>query len=192
VRAFRLAVGEQALGALTAACKAADDRFVWGRIPFYEAPLWTLVTERPAHLLSSKFASWDEALLAAADTTIADLTKEGARLADQTWGARNTSLIQHPLSKAVPSLARWLDVPGEPLPGDANMPRYQAPTSGASERLVVSPGHEAEGIFHMPVGQSGHPLSPNYRDGHAAWAHGEATPFLPGPAVHTLTLVPAK
>ena len=80
----------------------------------------------------------------------------------------------------------------EPLPGDSHMPRFQSPTSGASERLVVSPGREAEGIFHMPVGQSGHPLSPNYRDGHAAWAKGEATAFLPGPAVHVLTLVPAE
>jgi len=191
VRAFRLALGEQVLGAITASCKAADDRFVWSRIPFYEAPLWTLITERPAHLLSPRYATWDDALLAAVDATIADLTKDGARLADQTWGRRNTTLIQHPLSKAVPSLARFLDVPAEPLPGDAHMPRFQAPSSGASERLVVSPGREAEGIFHMPVGQSGHPLSQNYRDGHAAWAHGESTPFLPGPPVHTLTLVPA-
>lgn len=191
VRAFRLALGEQVLGAITASCKVADDRFVWSRIPFYEAPLWTLITERPPHLLSPKYATWDDALLAAVDATLADLTKNGARLADQTWGARNTTLIQHPLSKAVPSLARFLDVPPEPLPGDAHMPRYQAPSSGASQRLVVSPGREAEGIFHMPVGQSGHPLSTNYRDGHPAWAHGEPTPFLPGPPVHTLTLVPA-
>ena len=60
----------------------------------------------------------------------------------------------------------------------------------ASERMAVSPGREAEGYFHMPAGQSGHPLSPNYADGHRAWATGEATPFLPGPAVHTLTFQP--
>jgi penicillin amidase len=72
------------------------------------------------------------------------------------------------------------------------MPRFQAPSSGASERLVVSPGREAEGIFHMPVGQSGHPLSPYYQDGHEAWVNGEATPFLPGPAVHVLTLTPQE
>jgi penicillin amidase len=71
------------------------------------------------------------------------------------------------------------------------MPRYQSPTGGASERMVVSPGREAEGILHMPGGQSGHPMSPHYRDSHAAWVEGEATPFLPGPAVHVLTLEPA-
>lgn len=70
------------------------------------------------------------------------------------------------------------------------MPRFQSPFEGASQRFVVSPGREAEGIFHMPAGQSGHPLSPHYSDGHAAWANGEPTPFLPGKTVHRLTLFP--
>ena len=123
---------------------------------------------------------------------IADLTKDGARLAEQTWGRRNTLRARHPLSRALPALAGLLDLPAEPLPGDSDMPRVQAPSHGASERLVVSPGREEKGLFHMPGGQSGHPLSPWYRKGHEAWAHGEATPFLPGPAVHTLTLAPAR
>ena len=81
-------------------------------------------------------------------------------------------------------------MPAEPLPGDRDMPRVQGPAFGASERFVVSPGHEEEGIFHMPGGQSGNPLSPFYRAGHQAWAHGVPTPFLPGPTVHTLRLHP--
>ena len=44
------------------------------------------------------------------------------------------------------------------------------------------PGDEANSVLHMPGGQSGHPLSEFYREGHPAWVHGEATPFLPGPA----------
>jgi len=70
------------------------------------------------------------------------------------------------------------------------MPRVQGADFGASERFAVSPGREHEGYFHMPGGQSGHPLSPHYRDGHSAWARGERTPFLPGPAQHRLTLRP--
>ena len=122
--------------------------------------------------------------------SVEELTKDGRPLAARTWGERNTALIRHPLSRAVPQLGRFLDMPREPLPGDNHMPRFQAPTSGASERFAVSPGHEDRGYFHMPCGQSGHPLSPHYADGHAAWAKGEPTPFLPGPAVHVLTLVP--
>jgi penicillin G amidase len=83
-----------------------------------------------------------------------------------------------------------LNMPSDPLPGDADMPRVQSPSHGASERFVVSPGRENEGIFHMPCGQSGHPLSPFYRTGHQAWVRGEPTPFLPGATRHTLTLQP--
>jgi penicillin amidase len=71
------------------------------------------------------------------------------------------------------------------------MPRIQAPKMGASERMGVSPGHEAEGYFHMPCGQSGHPMSPHYRDGHAAWVEGDRTSFLPGATQHKLVLKPA-
>ena len=60
----------------------------------------------------------------------------------------------------------------------------------ASQRLAVAPGREAEGIFHMPGGQSAHPLSPFFRAGHDAWVRGEAAPLLPGPAMHRLTLRP--
>ena len=72
------------------------------------------------------------------------------------------------------------------------MPRVQGPTFGASERLAVSPGREAYGYFHMPCGQSGHPLSPYYRAGHNAWEEGRPTPFLPGKTVYELTLVPLE
>ena len=64
------------------------------------------------------------------------------------------------------------------------------PSFGASQRMVVSPGHEARGVFHMPGGQAGHPLSPYWGAGHDAWVEGRPSPFLPGPTVWTLTLTP--
>ena len=81
-------------------------------------------------------------------------------------------------------------MPTLPIPGDAQMPRVQDREFGASERLAVSPGHEADGYFMMPCGQSGHPLSPHYGDGHRDWVAGRPGPFLPGPAVHRLVLEP--
>jgi penicillin amidase len=191
VRAFRLELADQVLGALTAACKKADPRFDWDDNRQWEGPLWTLVTERPAHLLNPAFASWDAQLLAAVDKALARIAERGDGLAQRTWGERNTGAFRHPLSRALPWLSSWLDLPADALPGDSNLPRFQSPTGGASERMVVSPGREAQGIFQMPGGQSGHPLSPHYRDGHAAWVKGEPTPFLPGPATHVLTLEPA-
>jgi len=120
------------------------------------------------------------------------LWSDESGLDGKTWGARNTARIQHPLSRAIPPLGRWLDMPAEPLSGDSHMPLAQRPSYGASQRMVVSPGNESEGMFHMPCGQSGHPLSPHYRDAHAAWSQGTPTPFLPGPPQHTLTLLPTN
>jgi penicillin amidase len=189
VRAYRLFLSERVLEAITAPCREADPRFE-GFLPQSEGPVWKIIAERPPNLLDPRFDTWDEMLLDTVDSTIEYLTRDGSALADRSWGRRNVVQVQHALSLVVPFLGRWLDMPPQPLPGDTHMPRVQGPGVGASERMVVSPGREELGIFHMPGGQSGHPLSPNYGDGHEAWAHGEPTPFLPGPPAHTLTLLP--
>ena len=112
-------------------------------------------------------------------------------LARRTWGEQNTARICHPLAAALPGLAKpWLCMAPDPLAGDGNMPRVVAPNFGASERMVVSPGHEEDAIVHMPGGASGHPLSPFWGAGHAAWVRGEPTPFLPGKPRHALRLLP--
>ncbi|MDQ3776699.1 MAG: penicillin acylase family protein [Pseudomonadota bacterium] len=46
---------------------------------------------------------------------------------------------------------------------------------GTSERMVVSPGHEADAILHLPGGQSGHPLSAHYRDQYRVGRAGAAS-----------------
>jgi penicillin G amidase len=189
VRTFRNAFKEQTLGALTAACRAADPEFDYD-FTQWEGPVWRLATERPAHLLAPRFHSWDEQLLAAVDAAIVQLSANGKDLAQRTWGEANTVSIRHPLSAAVPGLSRFLDLTPQPLPGDGNMPRVVRAQFGASERLVVSPGHEEQGFFEMPAGQSGNPLSPHYGDSLPAWAKGEPTPFLPGKTVNRLTLEP--
>jgi penicillin amidase len=153
--------------------------------------LWRLIQEKPARLLNPENKSWEELMLAAADDVIADVDHAGLPMRGFTWGARNTLRMQHPFSHFLPHfLGQFLDMPEDALPGDADMPRVQTRDFGASERMVVSPGHEKDGIFHMPGGQSGNPLSPYYRAGHEAWVKGEPTPFLPGPPQHTLTLQP--
>jgi penicillin G amidase len=78
----------------------------------------------------------------------------------------------------------------QPLAGDNHMPRVAAPAFGASQRLVVSPGREEQGILTVVGGQSGHPLSPFYGAGHKEWHEGVALPLLAGTAKHTMTLQP--
>ncbi len=191
VRGWRWEVIERIQNGLLAPAQAAlGERFVMPDLPQMESVVWPLLQQRPAHLLPRRFETWD-ALLADAGSDVYDQLTASGPLAERTWGERNTAAICHPLAPALPAFARgWLCMPADPLAGDGNMPRVQSPGFGASQRMVVSPGHEAEGIVHMPGGQSGHPLSPFWGAGHAAWVEGEATPFLPGEAEHRLQLSP--
>ncbi len=191
VRVFRDTLRDQVFTSLTAASAAADGGFDFRHLGGDEPPLWQLVQERPLHLLDPRFETWDAQLLAAVDAMLDDLEAKGGELSEHTWGQHNLVWIRHPMSRFMPAAAsRWLDMPARKLPGGRDMPRVQSTTFGSSERLVVSPGREEEGIFHMPTGQSGHPLSPYYGDGFEAWANGEATPFLPGDTVYHLQLNP--
>lgn len=188
VKAFRSAVMERAMAPLVAPVLARDPDFRYSRVWQAEGPLWQMVSQRPMHLLDPRYPSWPALFIEAMTSVVNDLTANGRTLASRTWGERNAARIQHPLSRSVPALAKYLDMPADPLPGDDNMPRVHTPTHGASERFVVPPGHEELGYFHMPSGQSAHPLSPYFRAGHQAWVTGEKTPFLPGPAKYTLVL----
>ena len=181
----RQAVWSMVLGAL-----AVPADYDTGPPEQFESPLWQLVTRQPPYLLASEYPDWQSFLERQLDATLADLGRQCATLAHCTWGRENVVRIRHPLSRALPALARLIDMPVLELPGDHNMPRVQDGAFGASERFAVSPGHEQDGYLEIPGGQSGHPLSPYYRSGFLAWAHGEPRPFLPGPAEHTLTLKP--
>ncbi|WNH49956.1 penicillin acylase family protein [Stenotrophomonas aracearum] len=192
-RGFRGKLLDAVSAGLLAPAKATlGEDYLEPRMPQLEGVLWPLVTERPMHLLPPRYDSWEALLADTARDLEKDLAEQGPSLVERTWGERNTADICHPISRALPGFARpWLCMPADPLPGDSNLPRVQGPNFGASQRMVVSPGHEADGIIHMPGGQSGHPLSPFWGAGHQDWVQGKPTPFLPGPAQHTLRLTPA-
>ena len=70
-------------------------------------------------------------------------------LRDRVWSERNVTVFairfrRHPLVVA------RLDMPRHDLPGDLYT-RDARGANGASERMIVSPGREAEGIMHMPT-----------------------------------------
>ncbi|MCF7749888.1 penicillin acylase family protein [Bacillus subtilis subsp. subtilis] len=191
-RGFRgMVLDSVSAGLLAPARERLGDDYLEPRLAQFEGVLWPLVSERPAHLLPPPYASWDALLIEAAQRLEKDLAAQGPALSERTWGERNTAALCHPISRALPGLAKpWLCMPADRLPGDRDMPRVQGPAFGASQRMVVSPGHEDQGLIHMPSGQSGHPLSPFWGAGHEDWVKGTPTPFLPGKTVYTLTLVP--
>ena len=191
VRAARLQIRSDVFEALTATARVKFPETRFAPSAQFEAPLWMLVTERPAHLLDARHDSWEAALLASVDTALGKLAEKCGELKQCTWGKENTLAMRHPLSNALPFAGRWLDMPAEPMSGDSSMPRVQGVNFGASERLVVSPGKEAQAYFQMPGGPVDHPLSPFYGAGHRAWVEGTPAPLLPGETRHTLRLLPA-
>lgn len=155
-----------------------------------EEPVWLIAQQRPPYLVNPKYKNWNDEILSYIDKMITSL--EISEIKKQTWGKENILAMRHPFSSALPGLKYLLDMPTIPLSGDYYVPKVTYCNDGASQRMVVSPGNEKDGIFHMPGGQSSHPLSPFYRAGHEAWAKGEDTSFLPGKPVYELTFMPQQ
>jgi penicillin amidase len=190
-RAFREVVSQHVITFVLAECYEADGAFDYTTVRRRDAAIWRLVTEQPQHLLDRRYATWSDLILSSVDDTIEQaMRNHSGDLRSRTWSEYNLVAYRHPLSAGVPFGRRWLDMPSVPLAGDLYTPQVHWGIIGASERMIVSPGREADGIMHMPTGQSGHPLSPFYANSHRAWVDGEPTSFLPGPAIHMLTLVP--
>jgi penicillin amidase len=158
----------------------------------WDEPLFQIVTSPNGKQLDPEQANWTKAFDRAFQATSKRLTEQFGNLNEATWGKRNQLKIQHPLSLALPVLSIFLDMPRETVAGDGYSPRAQAPSFGASQRMVVSPNHLDDAIFHMPAGQSGHFLSPFYSKGHDDWVNGTPSPLLPGKPVHLLQLIPEK
>jgi len=194
VRNFRINVRDLVFSELNDTFKNLDDAYQFRSIRHQvEIPLWQLVTQQPDNFLMRPLNSWQGVFNQALQKTIDDMTalKDDRKqtLTAATWGQQNTTEIKHPLSKSVPFIGDWLDMPARALSGDSYMPKVQGKAFGASQRMVVSPGHEETGVFHMPTSQAGHPWSPYYGKGHSDWEQGIASPFLPGKTKYKLTLL---
>ncbi|MFC4932277.1 penicillin acylase family protein [Massilia sp. GCM10023247] len=192
-RNFMWALHDILFGGANAQMAALDPKAAMGAAnPRWPAVVARLLDAELPGWLPPGMPDWRSVQLAALDRVIADLDRDGVPLAEATWGARNTAAIAHPIALAVPALGPLLGVPPDQLAGDAHMPRVAGPKFGQSERMTVSPGREEEGLYNMPGGQSGHPLSPFFLRGHAEWVRATPLPLLPGPARTTLTLAPGR
>jgi penicillin amidase len=154
-----------------------------------EYPVWSLISQQPNHLLPKGYKTWHDFFIVAIKKAYNDITDHGQLdLSQQTWGKTHQIAIRHPLSGAIPGLNLLLDIPKSPLVGDDNMPLIMGNDFGASMRMVVAPGQEQQAILHMPAGQSNHPLSSYYQQGHQDWVTGKASPLLPGKTKWSLEL----
>ncbi len=154
----------------------------------YEYSLWKIVENQPKAFLPEGFEGYNSVFMQAVNDTLATLTEGNAILSDQTWGSRNRLSIKHPISQNIRVLNWFLDRPRHGMPGDVDSPRVQTPTFGASQRMVIDPSSTDKSIFHMPGGQSGHPLSDFYDKGFNDWVTGQPSPLTATQPIHRLIL----
>ena len=189
VREFRTTLLEQQFAPLSAYLEqhGAQSRYLKYSL---ETPLWQMLQQRRPDTVSSAEHDWDTAILEAILQSKQQLELQYGSLTAANWGNQNRANFVHPLAAALPIGADWLNMPATALNGDSHMPRVQRPGFGQSQRMVVAPGHEQNGILTIPTGQSGHPLSPFYRADHNYWLNEVALPFLPGTKKYQLVLTP--
>lgn len=192
VARFREVLVRSVFTPFLSSCEGRDAQFNYdGDL---DTPLRQLLTTQIPELNPDPghFPGWPEFLLNAVEQSVRELEEEhpSISMTELTWGHLNRVKMVHPLADALPGFGYILNMPDEPASGCGQCVRVMQDGLGASQRLVVSPGRQDEGILHMPGGQSGHPLSPNYRDQQHYWSEGVKLPFLAGTPVHTLTLVP--
>jgi penicillin amidase len=184
---FREALIEAVLSPLFDRCRAADPtfRYSWATV---DLVLQQIIDSHSLDLLPTQnnAQTWEGFLRSVLERSVARLLKSHhlENLHELHWGRVSHVRIQHPLSLAVPLLGHWFDMPAEPLAGCPQCVRFESEEMGVTQRLVVSPGHEEDGILHMPGGQSGHRWSPHYSDQQAAWLHGRPLPLRPSLSLH--------
>jgi penicillin G amidase len=190
---FRDDLVKAVLAPLLVKCREIDPSFIyaWHNA---DVPAQQIIESGHVELLPErqKFQDWNSFLRAVLARSAQKLMeRQGAKtLADVRWGDVNRVEMRHPLSGNNAVLASLLNMPNVPLAGCARCVRYSSGKHGATERMVVAPGHESEGILHMPGGQSGQPGSRHYDDQQQAWIAGRPTNFSARAAVHRLTLRP--
>lgn len=190
---FRRQLAEAVFSPFLTACKRVDPNFnyTWSYI---DTPLQALLTQKVPQLLPDpdRYRDWDDFILAQLQRSRQQLLAQYPveALPELTWGRVNRAQYRHPFSRVLPLLGWLLDMPDDALSGCSYCVRVARPHFGASERLVVSPGHLDAAILHMPGGQSSHPLSSYYRDQERYWVNGLPLPLLAGQTEHQWLLRP--
>jgi penicillin amidase len=192
LQAFYRALLERVLTPLLGAAIAADPGFVY-RWPLADEPLRRVLEEQPLNLLPSEYRSWSDFLRVIMRDALVAIEADGrAPAIGANWGAANALDVAHPFAAqaVLAPFARWLKWPRVPLPGSMISLRVAAPAYGAVIRMAVAPADPASGILELAGGQSGHFLSPQFRDQLADWIEGAPSPFLAGPTRSTISLEP--
>lgn len=190
---FRGALADRIFSAYLWPCRKLDEKFRY-RWFNMDTPLKALLAAKDPRTLPlpEKYPNWDALLLSVLDDSAHAVLRRFSveKLNGLTWGRYNRQEIEHPFSRAMPLLGRFLNLPATEMGGCSHCINVASRRYGVSERLVVSPAHPGEGMLHLPGGQSGHPFSAHYADQFPYWVEGRPLALVSEAASATLRLSP--
>lgn len=137
------------------------------------------IREQPARWLPSGYKTYGElykACDASVRTTLAASKAYGADPAGWVWGKTFTARFPHQLA-AAPLIGGQFSTPNVAISGSRSTPNVG---SSVSMRLLASPGNWDATRHVIPLGQSGDPKSPHFKDQFDLWRTG-------GPAIFPFT-----
>jgi penicillin amidase len=124
--------------------------------------------------LPGKFADYPSLIRVCDDEWKTALTgRLGPDRAKWVWGSMSVSRFPHPLA-AAPFIGGQFATPQIGLEGSGQSPNV---ASFVSMRHIASPGNWDATRHVIPLGQSGDPLSPHYKDQFEIWRSGSAAVF---------------
>lgn len=132
------------------------------------------VKERSGRWLPKEFADYAALLRSCNDGSSAAFTgRYGADASKWVWGAVTAARFPHPLA-AAPLIGGQFATPTTAIAGSGQTPNV---ASFVSMRHVASPGNWDETRLAIPLGQSGDPRSPHFKDQFDRWRTGERALF---------------
>ncbi len=132
-------------------------------------------------------ATWDGLLSDSLNEAVSELeSRIGTDWNGWRWGDLHGSAQQHPLSAVYPELGETLNPPRIETAGDGDTPFASGARTGTEfktetgpiNRYIHDPSNWSNGRWIVPLGASGHPVSPHYSDQQEKWAKVETIPQL--------------
>ncbi len=153
------------------------------------------IEKRSSRWLPSGYDDYSKLIGACEQESITSLERQyGKDRAAWTWGKISSARFPHPLG-AAPLIGAQFSTPKDPLRGSGQTPNVG---SYVSMRLVTTPGNWDATRHVLPLGQSGDPRSPHWKDQFDLWKSGRPAilPFsqaaVRAASVSTVVLSPAS
>lgn len=157
--------------------------------------LENIITHRFPRWLPQGYLSYDELLVAAVQKAV-DSDRAPRDLKRWYWGKQFPVEVQHPVFGAIPILKYFSGTGSHWQSGSGSTVKQVGSDFGPSERLTVDLSNFDRSSLNIVIGQSGHLLSPHYKDQFSAWYNDSSFQFpftetaVNAAAEHRLTLQP--